>query len=94
MVCEHCERPIIPVRKKVSLLLALILFLLGFIPGIVYLIIATERDPIYCPICKNTYYKIEYEKKSPLKLLLAIIMFLLIIAIVIFLGYWLLNNLY
>jgi len=50
--CKNCEQMVGP-QKDFSLIIFIILFILGFLPGIIYLIYSILKKET-CPICNST----------------------------------------
>jgi hypothetical protein len=58
MICANCGNSIIPVKSKFGCGLFVLLFILGIIPGLFYLIYYAGKRIDTCPICdKNAFIK-------------------------------------
>lgn len=54
--CNYCGREVIP-QKRYSLLLMILLFILGIVPGLIYLVFINIKTPNKCPKCKRNVYQ-------------------------------------
>lgn len=77
MKCNYCEKDMMPVKPKISILTLIFLLTMGFLPGIIYYINWLTKPAVMCPYCKKNYTSVNYGKKVELKLALGIASLLL-----------------
>lgn len=55
--CVHCGREVLPQKPGFGCLWAVLFFMLGIIPGVIYVVYNRSKPANRCPACGKNAYK-------------------------------------